>query len=186
MNLRVKMFLFSTLMAAISFSAVMSLARNNESNMPDALRGCRLRGNEYCALSYYELIAKSDQFDGVNISFIGYLGIDQHKLVIYSSQTAYEIDDQVSSVEINGDQRLLDEIYSSKVLSNILVFGKFSTYDGRYGFGHNGRLGAINISFAPNAIGRRVMDRSSMTLGFNPLDETSSDDTDNDESSEQK
>lgn len=174
MSLRVKIAILAPIIIAIILAVFLDARFDlfkNKSNASDMPRGCRLWDGKYCSLSYYELIAKSDQLDGVYVGIIGYLGVDQFKLVLYPSKMAYDIDDQLLSIEISGDQRLLNEISKSKAFKNVLVFGKFSSYHGARDVGQNGRLGVINVSFVPNAIGRRVMDRSSTTLGFSPLDE---------------
>lgn len=188
MSFRVKtnVLIILAILFAVFLVARIGLLNKINSNVSDMPKGCRLWDGNYCSLSYYELIAKSDQMDGIYVEVIGYLGIDQFKLVIYPSKMAYDIDDQVSSIEINGDSRLLDEINKSKTFNYILAFGKFSLYDGQRNVGQNGRLGMLRISAPPIPVGRRVMDRSSTTLGFNALDEVGADDSESDRPRRQK
>lgn len=128
---------------------------------------CRQFDIDVCMVSYYELIAKADELSGEKIFFTGYLGVDDWTLVLYPSREAYMLNDDVSSIEVSSNDNIRDEITRTRLFTYVRLSGEFAIH--RYDIKDNKRpmrLGYLSISKMPMPISDRMMDRSSMVVGF--------------------
>jgi hypothetical protein len=87
---------------------------------------------KYCSVSFYELLANSKKFDGLNIRIVGYLKHDSEGTLLSIDEVSLKgsmILDNVIGVHIN---KKMKEIYLEHNGKLVMVFGRYSNVSHRY------------------------------------------------------
>lgn len=165
-NIKISLIVIAIVLSILIFDNRETVA--NVKNMEDD-NACRHRAVDTCIVSYFELIARADKFNGDEVYFMGYLGVDSFDMVLYPSRSAYMLDDDTSSIVVMADEELKNKIARDRLFTYVGISGKFAIHrlaskkDKR-----QIRLGYLTISDIPQRVGERIMDESSITVGFTP------------------
>jgi len=82
---------------------------------------------QLCEISLLQLMAAPDQYEGKEISIVGYLGIYNHVLALYPTETQYRIIDVSSSVGFRVPAARQSTFVDSGIYRYVRVKGVFSS-----------------------------------------------------------
>lgn len=137
---------------------------NNESFIQ---KKCEAREDKVaiCPVTFPDLIAHTNAFNGKLVKITGYAALDQGLLVIYSDESAYRARQEGLSLQIRDkevSQKQLFSLYGYKLLS---ITGTFSGYD--QSATKSGRLGTISRIVRTYAVDPRGHDEQEYEMLFN-------------------